>query len=525
MSPLVTAGSGPATFIKVPQWAILDHSLSDAALLTYTALSNHPGNQAGWIRKPHAHLARYLGWDDVTVRTESATKRVARALKQLLASNLIQVRWIREGQHKVPIYRVLPRPSDETFEALPRDIFNAARSTGMSRDGATMVRHWLLWRTNAGAAGWARPDCKALARSARLTAKAVTARLQQLLAAGWVRLVTGIGGDALRFAPASPASARTASQVPVEAGAGGERSVHQPTAQQLDEVSTPAVTKCPAGSSHPSSNTPSDDPSVGAAATTAQSVEREATTAGKPPRSKIRRRHDQHHDTARRIINAQPHLAGNHFARVRHRATNLLAKRLRTAASQGSQFDPAQVMAYIADRLEQAAQDNTLGTNHCQLIRQALANLRADTLAAPTTSTPVAAAPGATPSPEHVDVADGPRLEDLAALPAPSRRQAAADPAVAVDAVAADLARWLLDQLEDHPDSDVDELLRHAQHRLERTLVGTPFQVAIHFAPGMVRRAYQRSVRQVEIDEHIDVEELRRVHDMAVASLAMAKAA
>lgn len=512
MSSLVTAGSTvPDSFLKIPHHVVEDSAYSDTAVLLYAALCNHPGDQHGWIRKPHAHLARYLGWDTDEVKTDSAARRVARALKQLVAGGLVQVRWIREGLHKVPVYRVVVRDPQEGFEALPREIFTAARGAGMAHDGATLVRHWLRWRMAAGAAGWARPDCEVLARTFKLTAQAVAGRLEQLLAAGWIRQVTGIGGAALRFT--------TCSQAP----AGPQRSVHQPPAQTANKVSTTTATKCPASSNHPASDNPSNDPSVGAPATTEQSVERETATAGKPPRTKNTRRHDEHHTTARRIIDAQPHLAGVRLTRVRHQATNLLAKRLRTAASRGLHVDPAQATAYIADRLEQAAQDELLDTNHCQLIRQAWANLRADTLAA--TTPDAVPATVTTPCPEPVTVPDGPHLEDLAALPAPSRRQAAADPAVAVDAVAGDLARWLLDQLDTDPEADVDQLLNLAQRRLERTLAGTPFQVATQFAPGMVRRAYQRSLLQQQADDLTDLDELRRIHALAVASLAQATAA
>lgn len=522
MSPLATTGpTVPDSFIKIPHAVVRDTHYSDSAVLLYAALCNHPGDLSGWIRKPHAHLARYLGWDTNSVKTDSAAKRVARAIKQLVTGRLIQVRWIREGLHKVPTYRVTPRSTKEPFEALPRTMFKAACHEELSRDGATMMRHWLLWRMSAGAAGWTRPDCKTLATRCKLTAKAVARRLEQLAAAGWVRIINGVGGEALRFPHAPQASCNS----PIEPALEAERSVHQPPAGNDDEVSTINATKCPARSSHPSSDHPSNDPSVGASATTVESVEGRDATADEPPRTNNPRR-DTHHAAACRIINAQPHLAGNHLTRVRHKAIAMLTKRLRTAATTPRPINPAKATAYIADRLDQAAQEDTLNTNHCQLIRQALANLRADTLAAldtaPTTST---ATPQTTPCLDTIVVPEGPQLEDLAALPAPSRRQVHDDPALAVEAVAADLARWLLSQLESDPDSDVDHLLSHAQSRLERTMAGTPYQVAASFAPGLVRRAYHRSILQQQADELADLDELRRIHELAIASLAQARTA
>ncbi|MDN5562551.1 MAG: hypothetical protein L0G49_02050 [Luteococcus sp.] len=522
MKTLVTAGSAvPAGFIQIPH-AVVRGSYSDRAVLVYAALANHPGDHAGWIRKPHEHLARYLGWANTEVKLESATKRVARGLRELIDGGVVRRRMIREGEHLVPIYRVTPIPNGAPFEALPRHLFAAATSSGMSRTGATLVRHWLRWRVLAGAAGWTRPELRKLVKTFRLTEKKAAERLQQLLDAGWIRLVKGVGGDTLRFTTSDPTQ---------DFNQGSEAlqpSVHQAPAEAADQVSAPSPTKCPPSSTHHASHQPSNDPSVVASAATVQSVEGPAPTADKPP-TKTKDGREKHHQNACRIVNAQPLLAGRSMTTVRLKAIAMLTKRLRKAATHDRPIDVHLASAYIADRLEQAHQDDALETNHCQLIREALANLRADTLAGHHQPEEPCSAPTGhdedTTTPPTITVPDGPQLEDLAALPIPTRRQAAADPSVAVDAVSRDLARWLLDQLERDPDLDVDEALNLAQRRLTSALTGTPYAIAIQFAPGLVRRAYDRSVLQQQADELADLDELRRIHALAVASLEMAGAA
>lgn len=370
----------PTSFIRAPHKLVADPHYSDASVLVYLALANHPGDVAGWIRKPQTHLARYLGWDDPTIDITSAVKRIQRALQSLVTDDWIQVRYRREGLHKVPLYRVPPRPAAEGWEAVPRSLFKTVTTHAWSKQGATLLRHWLYWRLSAGPAGWTAPNIARVARTFHVKTTTVSRRLKQLLEAGWLRRHDGIGGTALRFSetPENPTE-----EMP-QAPAPSVQNIH---ACPDPEVSDTAPPKCPSGST-PAEDTPSNTRSVGASATTVQSPTRE-TTAAKPPTKKNRptpkqrrgRNNDHFAKAAQHLVNTQTLLA--HTPRLlRLMMINRLARQARLRHNRGEDTDWALLATHLHQRLEAATQDGTLSGNECTLALQALAGMRADTLAA-----------------------------------------------------------------------------------------------------------------------------------------------
>ena len=269
----------------------------------------------------------------------------------------------------------------------------------------------------------------------------------------------------------------------------------------------------------------SADPSLGPQGRNSQ-VTREPATADKPPTPTTPHQptslnNDAHAWAARRLVNAQPLLATAPTL-LRLQIINLLARRSRNATTQGRPFDWRLLTNRIAARFEDADATDDLIGNECPLVRETLAGLRADQLAAapqPDTTAPTAA--------HELDVLtappqpSGPTLEDLAATALP----AITDDEALLQVRTIELAKLVHDALVDDPDMAVDSVITRAVTAL-RGLPG--FELVRLYAVRRVERAIEQSIVAAEYQAWLELCETPCDEDIVAQirdSLTMAAAA
>ncbi|WP_394276254.1 hypothetical protein [Luteococcus sp.] len=245
---------------------------------------------------------------------------------------------------------------------------------------------------------------------------------------------------------------------------------------------------------------------------------REHVTADKPPTKNLNAQHqpsgrnnDPHAWAARRLVNQQRLLADAPVL-LRLQLINLLAKRSRRAADQGQVFDWETAARFVHERFADAVADDELIGHEAMLLRQALANMRADQLAAPKhlEETPAVGAMDrnqTVPRPPS-----GPTLEQLAEQEIP----AVVDDNTLVTARAIELARMTLEALAHDPATDVRSHLAQLTHPLR----GAPgHELVTLFSTRSVIRAYEESLAEAE---HRSWKEDHQAADPAIQAMILA---
>lgn len=453
-----TPTSAPAGFVAVPHGLIVSSKLSDQAVLLWCLLAGTPARDDGWRRVSHANLAARAGW---AVSDDAGSKRLQRAGHELVDAGWLRIRQCRISPTvAAPVYLIAGsdrRATSGLFEQLPRWVL--ARLTGPTAKGeaATLVRHWLAWRLEAGARGWTDSSIARMARNMGVKPAKVSSVLRRLEDLGVVRvnrtpgasatitpaaLALAEGPDHTQSESVISASARSsdASAAVVDQALGcgkpGEGAVGP--LPDLSGRSYPICPPTPARSVRSSLDTLLDEP-LDLVACPADSLTNRASadlTADKPPTqdhpaatpagssSSPRRDLDPAAHSAARIVSGLRLLAGQ--PKLRGQARQRIAAQLRRHPD----VDPRELGRVIAEEFEGEAAGDGIGDQHCALIDRAVGRIRSDLLAAPT--------PPPVPKPPPLGERDQgiplrtprpqiPTLEDLAARPATAPRSATDD--------------------------------------------------------------------------------------------------
>lgn len=458
------APPGRGWFVRVTHHEI--QTLPETALLLLVHWRRHTWRDHTYHRHSYAQLQTWCGWTTDTIQQASLDRRTSRAINALIDAGLVHRRknYLPEIGLSLPTYRVTPPGTTDTghWEQLTHDALDAlmALAQDTHTPAATMVRHWLTWRMLCGHTGQTTATTRHVATLIGCEPRLVTTIRHTLAAASLLTVDDRPGRPSIVRAtttPPQPQSGDPTADSPVTPTA----PVPPPEEQDLSQTE--------------------QDPHIGPQDRDSL-LQASAPTPATPPN----KNHDHHTRAARNLVNAQHNL--RHAPKLlRLQIINMLARRSRIAEAHGTAWDWNHITRHVTDRLDDALMAGELHGHECALIRQALANARADLMAPspePTSAFGPSRALVCTEPPRPT----GPTLEDIAARPLST--WAVDDPDALVETRTIELARLTLDALGCDPATDIDHLFAQVLHALR----GAPgWDLVQMFAVRRVREAVEQS--------------------------------
>lgn len=511
-------------FVKLTHQEIV--SLSKEALLLLAQWRQRSYRDANYVRHSYADLQEWCGWQDEQVKPESLDRRTGRAVEELVAAGLISRKkcFVTDLALSVPTYRVNEQDpaTSGLWEKLPLHTLDQVMTAAQDSEftAAELLQHWLAWRMACGRQVSTQVPVGVVASVLGCSPRRAGALRRSLHQQGLLFIVEQQG---------RPSTVSTQPLIPTRVEDAGQNDRVTAQASEFERDAQDSTAEAPPSilSGDPCISrpvTPVDlvlpieerdlpletvgDAGVGPQGRNSDQT-REHATAGKPPNTPTQPaakrlrgcNNDPHAWAARRLINRQP-LLSDAPIRLRLQLINLLAKRSRLAVARGQGFDWALISERVAERFSEAEGLDALVGHEADLVREALAGLRADQLAADV---------GALEADAGSLVGDLDRTDPVPPAPtgitlgelADQDLPVIVDDVTLVEARAIELARMTHEALVQDPNLDVNQHLAHVAHALR----GMPGQELVRmFSLRKVQRAYEQSLIAAEYRAWMDSE-------------------